>query len=538
MLLRNIIVVSLLAGISLAYGCGDDGGTSPDTTPPAAVADLTVVGVAQDSVRLAWTAPGDNGNTGTASEYDIRYSTAAITPANWDQAMECAGEPAPQASGSIENFTVSGLTEGTPYFFTLRTADEVPNWSGLSNVASTATSPETTPPAAVADLAVGNVTNSSVELTWTAPGDDSTQGTATQYDIRYSTAAITPANWDQATECTGEPAPQASGSGESFMVSGLIEETQYFFALKAADEVPNWSGLSNVANATTSAITGYVFVTSWGSFGSEAGQFDFPIDVAVDGSGYVYICDEANARVQKFTADGTFVTEWGSEGSGEGEFGDFEGIAVDDGGNVYCSDSGNSRVQKFTSGGVFARSWGQDGSGTGDLGYPCGIAVAPSGHVYVADWYGGVHKYTSDGSSVRQWGGAGTGDGEFAHPYGVAVDQMGNVYVSDDGGDRIQKFTSEGVFLLEWGSTGSGDGQFDAPFHIAVGPAGNVFVADSRNSRIQKFTSEGVFLLKWGSEGTGDGQFDYPVGVTVDGAGNVYVIDTDNNRIQVFAPLQ
>jgi hypothetical protein len=526
----------LLISAALGLSCGDDGGTSPDTTPPAPVADLAATDVTQDSAELTWTAPGDNGAQGKASEYDIRYSTEAITQANWDQATECDGEAAPQASGSTESFSIGGLDQGTTYFFALKAADEVPNWSELSNVASTATTPDTTPPAPVADLAVTVVTHNSVELSWTAPGNDSTQGTAGQYDIRYSTATITPADWDQATQCTGVPAPQVSGSSEGFTVGGLTEGTEYFFALKAADGVPNWSGLSNITSATTSAVTGYVFVTSWGSTGSAAGQFDFPLDVAIDGLGYVYVADDDNHRVQKFTSDGVFVAEWGSQGTGEGQFSDFEGVAVDDDGNVYAVDSGNGRVQKFTSEGTFLVSWHLDGSGTGSLSYPCGIDVAPSGNVYVVDWYDGVNEYTSTGSPVRQWGGSGTGDGEFVRGYGVAVDRHGDVYVSDTSRNGIQKFTSEGVFLLDWGSEGPGEGQFDDPYHIAVGPAGNVYVADSRNERIQKFTSEGVFVLEWGSEGAGEGQFDYPVGVSVDDLGNVYVADSRNDRIQVFAP--
>ncbi len=90
-----------------------------------------------------------------------------------------------------------------------------------------------------------------VTLTWTAPGDDGDQGTAAQYDVRYSTSTITETNWDQATEAIGEPSPQAAGSSESFEVTGLEPNTTYYFALKAADEVPNWSALSNVVAVTT-----------------------------------------------------------------------------------------------------------------------------------------------------------------------------------------------------------------------------------------------------------------------------------------------
>src|SRR5262249_44176841 len=65
------------------------------------------------SATLAWTARGDDGTTGRATSYDVRYSSAPITEANWDAATPAAGEPAPQAAGSAETFTVTGLDPGT-----------------------------------------------------------------------------------------------------------------------------------------------------------------------------------------------------------------------------------------------------------------------------------------------------------------------------------------------------------------------------------------------------------------------------------------
>jgi outer membrane protein assembly factor BamB len=109
----------------------------PDLTSPATVTDLASSASTTNSITLTWTAPGDDGNTGTASEYDIRYSTSPITEANWNAAATlCKGEPAPQPAGSSERFTVTRLSSGTTYYFALKTADEVSNWSLLSNVAS------------------------------------------------------------------------------------------------------------------------------------------------------------------------------------------------------------------------------------------------------------------------------------------------------------------------------------------------------------------------------------------------------------------
>ena len=100
---------------------------------------------------------------------------------------------------------------------------------------------DTTPPAAVSNLATSSPTTTSLTLTWTAPGDDGTTGTAAQYDVRYRTGgAVTTANWSGATQATGEPTPHVAGTGETFVVNGLASNTTFYFALETADEVPNW----------------------------------------------------------------------------------------------------------------------------------------------------------------------------------------------------------------------------------------------------------------------------------------------------------
>jgi hypothetical protein len=108
-------------------------------------------------------------------------------------------------------------------------------------------------PANVADLTTGDTTANSIVLTWTAPGDDAIEGTASEYDIRYSTSGPidTEGKWDIATQCTGEPSPSSPGTLESFTVTGLSPSTTYWFALKTADEVPNWSGISNSSSGKT-----------------------------------------------------------------------------------------------------------------------------------------------------------------------------------------------------------------------------------------------------------------------------------------------
>ncbi len=127
----------------------------------------------------------------------------------------------------------------------------------------TSSGSDTTAPAAVTNLAVDSSASSSVTLTWTAPGDDGNTGTAASYDIRYSTSPITTANWASSTQATGEPAPAAAGTNQSYTVSGLSADSTYYFAIKTSDEAPNISDLCNVPNGTT-AITGENFADEWG----------------------------------------------------------------------------------------------------------------------------------------------------------------------------------------------------------------------------------------------------------------------------------
>jgi hypothetical protein len=124
-----------------------------DATPPATTADLAVTIRGENYVVLSWTAPGDDGTAGAATQYDIRMSSSAITAANFASATALAPVPSPSLPGETQSYVVLNLTPGTAYYFALRTADEASNWSGVSNSPTgTTNTVDTTPPAAVTDL--------------------------------------------------------------------------------------------------------------------------------------------------------------------------------------------------------------------------------------------------------------------------------------------------------------------------------------------------------------------------------------------------
>ena len=90
-----------------------------------------------------------------------------------------------------------------------------------------------------------------------------------------------------------------------------------------------------------------VFLLAWGTPGSSDGQFLGPSGVATDAAGNVYVADQKNYRIQKFTNDGTYLTQWGGFGYGDGQFYDPADVATAAAGNVYVADTENSRIQKF-----------------------------------------------------------------------------------------------------------------------------------------------------------------------------------------------
>ncbi len=210
-----------------------DAGLTPFNAPEAPALTTSVdstlvlrVG-AFDGMRVTVDAPGLPGHTPITMDLSSTSLLASVS----------AG------AGYLSPLTPTGVTG--PSAFAL-------NALQLWSTGTIAIAPgDTTPPAAISNLATGLAQSTAMELTWTAPGDDANAGQAASYDLRYSTSPITEADWGAATQVTGEPLPQPAGSAESFSVTGLSPGTTYYFAIKTTDDFGNVSQLSNVATGTT-----------------------------------------------------------------------------------------------------------------------------------------------------------------------------------------------------------------------------------------------------------------------------------------------
>ena len=159
------------------------------------------------------------------------------------------------------------LSNGGEHTVLYRSVDNAGNYSPIYTVRIITDDKE---PGAITDLLIDSdlTTSNSVTLSWNAPYNDfdnPASGKAASYDVRYSTAPIDENNFASAEKVDQIPSPKEYNTldplvdeffdlyQEHLEVTGLNPSTTYYFAIKAADEAPNWTGLSNVVNGTTAS---------------------------------------------------------------------------------------------------------------------------------------------------------------------------------------------------------------------------------------------------------------------------------------------
>lgn len=135
---RNVRNIVLYANFTMTDDSQKQGGiladSGVDLISPSAINDLGSTGIAERSITLSWTAPGDDGDDGLASSYEIRYSQNNITDANWESASIFSGAPMPEMAGTLQSVEVGNLAVNTGYYFAIKTTDDSGNTSDISNI--------------------------------------------------------------------------------------------------------------------------------------------------------------------------------------------------------------------------------------------------------------------------------------------------------------------------------------------------------------------------------------------------------------------
>ncbi|HYL78262.1 MAG TPA: hypothetical protein VEU96_28865 [Bryobacteraceae bacterium] len=305
----------------------------------------------------------------------------------------------------------------------------------------------------------------------------------------------------------------------------------------------------------------------------------FPVGIAIDASGNLYIADAQTYGIRKVDTQGKIATIAGGSGK-KGFAGDGgnalnarfyfknSSLAFDTAGNLLIADDVNQRIRRLTPGGVIGTIAGNGGfhsSGNGgpaisaSLDYPTGILADGAGNIYITEpILSRIRRITPDGN-INIFAGRGiqdySGDNGLAtaaglgYPTALALDAKGSLYFSDGFAHVIRKIDQNGIIttVAGNGSLGfAGDGgpalqaQFAAPFGIDFDSAGNLIVADTFNNRIRAVTPGGTVSTIAGSTTAGfqgdngpalEAQLNQPLGLRVY-KGAIYFADQANNRIR------
>jgi sugar lactone lactonase YvrE len=369
----------------------------------------------------------------------------------------------------------------------------------------------------------------------------------------------------------GGPATKAKLNGPSAVVSDA--SGNLFIADAYNDRIRKVD-----ANGIITTVAGN------GSFGDSGdggaatmASLNFPRGLSVDASGNLFIADSGNNRVRMVDTNGIISTVAGSGVSGYSGDGAVAtkaklnyplGLALDALGEIFISDSGNNRVRKVGANGIITtvagdgnQGYSGDGGGaTGaSLNYPASVAVDISGNLFIADLANErVRKVGVKGVIITVAGNGFqgySGDGGPANraslffPQGVAADASGNLFIADQDNYRVRKVGANGIITTAAGNGSPGYFGDGGPATMATledtgvgaGLSGEFFIADQFNNRIRKVGVGGVITTVAGdgaSGYSGDGGpaqeagLSGPSGMAADAVGNLYIADAGNNVVR------
>ncbi len=421
---------------------------------------------------------------------------------------------------SNTNYTVTGLTNGTTYYFVVRAINSVGTSSNSTQANAT---PAVPPPSAPTGVAASGG-NGQVQINW-----NSVSG-ATSYNIYWSTASgVTPQNGTKIANVTS-PYTQTgltNGTIYYYVVTAVNSSGESAASTPQAQATPssgstlpsaptgvaasggngqvqiNWNSVSgatsyNIYWSTASGVTPQngtkiANVTSpYTQTGLTNGTIYYYVVTAVNSSG------ESAASTPQAQATpssgGSVVTHTYSVGTGP------RGIAIDSSGNIWVTNNGSNTVTKLSSSGSTL--------GTYPVGtYPVGISIDSAGNVWVANGNSNtVTKLSSSGSILGTYP-AGTA------PRGILIDTSGNVWVTDHiSSGTVTKLSSSGSILGTYpvGNT---------PFGIAINTSGNVWVANWGSINVTELNSSGSTIGTYPVGGN-------PLGTAIDAYGNVWLTNS------------
>ena len=217
-----------------------------DETAPAAIVDLVATpGAGYDRIDLSWTAPGDDGWVGMATKYIIKYATYNITTGNFDSVTDVKERNVTVSGGNPDSETITGLASDTLYYFAIKTEDEIPNVSDISNIATAIIVEDTLPPRQPAGIkGIVSADGKTMTISWSSISKNE-DGTACEDLAGY--------NIYRASVVDGEyTLVDSVAKGESLVWTDPedIKGRIFYYMVRAKDTASNLSKISMIADSS------------------------------------------------------------------------------------------------------------------------------------------------------------------------------------------------------------------------------------------------------------------------------------------------
>lgn len=448
------------------------------------------------------------------------------------------------SSGLVVNWL--GGEGASSYMFTLNSPQNTYNISVTGSNIYTATI-NTIQPGAVYTLIV-----TAVNPIGSTPSDSVE---ATYFEIQVTTVAGAASAGSSAidgvaTQFIYNPPAVVSDSCGSLFVADANNYIRKIYIKQKGPATAAGSGSVTSSMVTTFAGNGSTGFLNTGS--GTTSSFNRPNGLAIDGEDTIYVADTFNHSIRKISPQGVVTTLAGSgtagiqNNSGTSSMFRFPmGLAVDYTGTVYVADTDNNVIRKITPTGAvttFAGSLAigsQDGLGaSASFNGPCGVVVDSFGNVYVADTGNHViRKITPAGAVTTVAGFAGSAglvDGpgrcaRFNAPISITIDSNGALYVCERFNNTIRKIlltpASSAATASAAATSGSGSG-FSA------------LSCSTTNSDTASVTTIAGNGTAGNTNGVGaSSRFNTPSGLCFDPTGKMYVADTMNNTIRLVSIL-
>lgn len=299
--------------------------------------------------------------------------------------------------------------------------------------------------------------------------------------------------------------------------------------------------------ATTQEAKGVTWVRSIYGWGKGADQqFWGPQGVAFGPDGTIWATTQGQNRVAGFNPDGSNAAMLFQGVQGDARFTNAlsfpVAVAVDPSGLIYIADQTKSTVWVMTKDNRIIRKFF----------VPTPFSIAVSKDRLVVGSASGFVIMTPLGVVVKVLGKQGEGDGQFRAVRGVAIGSDGTIYAVDQYNNRVSAYDRNGnrKWIIRTGAAGgnkpvsqsivasaasNAPADMQIPAGMTIDGAGRLVIADPFGFDLTVLDpKDGHLIAKYGAPGTTDGQFVYPSSVAYDPTHDWFAVaDTQNGRVQI-----